>query len=62
MEDDAFHCERCNGVLVVERNKLSSKEVVDGGDNVKRLQRQRLQFAEVCVINKNLICITFHEY
>ncbi|CAN6920228.1 unnamed protein product [Brassica oleracea] len=45
MEDDAFHCERCNGVLVVECNKLSSKEAVDGGDNAKRRQRQRLQFA-----------------
>ncbi|KAH0941362.1 hypothetical protein HID58_000999 [Brassica napus] len=49
MEDDAFHCERCNGVLVVECNNLSSKEVVDGGDNAKRRQRQRLQFAEVCL-------------
>ena len=31
MEDDAFHYERCNGVLVVECDKLSSKEVEDGG-------------------------------
>ncbi|KAJ4912661.1 hypothetical protein Rs2_07282 [Raphanus sativus] len=55
MEDDAFHCERCDGVLVVERNKLSSKEVVDGGDNVKRLQRQRLQFAEALMDQINRV-------
>ncbi|KAL0727512.1 hypothetical protein Bca4012_023605 [Brassica carinata] len=53
MEDDAFHCERCNGVLVVEcNNKLSSKEAVDGGDSAKIRQRQRLQFAEVCAESK----------
>ncbi|KAJ0239264.1 TFIIEalpha/SarR/Rpc3 HTH domain-containing protein [Hirschfeldia incana] len=55
MEDDAFHCERCNGVLVVECNKLSSKEVVDGGDNVKRRQRQRLQFAEALMDQINRV-------
>ncbi|XP_033129253.1 transcription initiation factor IIE subunit alpha isoform X1 [Brassica rapa] len=55
MEDDAFHCERCNGVLVVECDKLSSKEVVDGGDNVKRRQRQRLQFAEALMDQINRV-------
>ncbi|KAL0873802.1 hypothetical protein Bca101_023507 [Brassica carinata] len=56
MEDDAFHCERCNGVLVVEcNNKLSSKEVVDGVDNVKSRQRQRLQFAEALMDQINRV-------
>ncbi|XP_048638631.1 transcription initiation factor IIE subunit alpha isoform X2 [Brassica napus] len=55
MEDDAFHCERCNGVLVVECNNLSSKEVVDGGDNAKRRQRQRLQFAEALMDQINRV-------
>ncbi|VVB12275.1 unnamed protein product [Arabis nemorensis] len=39
MEDDSFHCEYCNGELVVESNKLTSEEVVDRGDNAKRTQR-----------------------
>uniref|UniRef100_A0A1J3F7T7 General transcription factor IIE subunit 1 n=1 Tax=Noccaea caerulescens TaxID=107243 RepID=A0A1J3F7T7_NOCCA len=43
MEDDAFHCENCNGELVVECNKLSSKEVVDGGDNAKSRQQEKLK-------------------
>ncbi|KAH0901635.1 hypothetical protein HID58_041138 [Brassica napus] len=55
MEDDAFHCERCNGVLVVECDKLSSKEVEDGGDNAKRRQRQRLQFAEALMDQINRV-------
>ncbi|CAF2148550.1 unnamed protein product [Brassica napus] len=55
MEDDAFHCERCNSVLVVECDKLSFKEVVDGGDNAKRRQRQRLQFAEALMDQINRV-------
>ncbi|KAF8051366.1 hypothetical protein N665_1739s0006 [Sinapis alba] len=55
MEDDAFHCERCNGVLVAECNKISSKDIVDGGDNVKRRQRQRLQFAEALMDQINRV-------
>ncbi|ESQ29807.1 hypothetical protein EUTSA_v10023437mg [Eutrema salsugineum] len=43
MEDDSFHCENCNGELVVECNKLTSEEVVDGGDNAKRRQREKLK-------------------
>ncbi|CAN8231267.1 unnamed protein product [Cochlearia groenlandica] len=41
MEDDSFHCENCNGELVLECNKLTSEEVVDGGDNARRQQREK---------------------
>jgi transcription initiation factor TFIIE subunit alpha len=53
MEDDSFHCENCNGELVMECNKLISEEVVDRGDNARRRQREKvkvwLQDLEVCV-------------
>nr|VDD16744.1 unnamed protein product [Brassica rapa] len=43
MEDDAFHCENCNGELVVECNKLTSEEVADGDDNARRRRREKLR-------------------
>ncbi|KAG7546799.1 TFIIEalpha/SarR/Rpc3 HTH domain [Arabidopsis suecica] len=43
MEDDSFHCENCNGELVMECNKLTSEEVVDGGDNARRRQREKVK-------------------
>ncbi|CAL9213547.1 unnamed protein product [Arabidopsis halleri] len=43
MEDDSFHCENCNGELVVECNKLTSEEVVDGDDNARRRRREKLK-------------------
>ncbi|XP_010434293.1 PREDICTED: general transcription factor IIE subunit 1-like [Camelina sativa] len=43
MEDDSFHCENCNGELVMECNKLSSEEVVDGGDNARRRRREKIK-------------------
>ncbi|EOA18730.1 hypothetical protein CARUB_v10007312mg [Capsella rubella] len=42
MEDDSFHCEKCNGELVMECNKLTS-EVVDGDDKTRRQQREHLK-------------------
>ncbi|ESQ55308.1 hypothetical protein EUTSA_v10025149mg [Eutrema salsugineum] len=38
MEDDSFHCEKCNGELVVECKKLTSKDVVNGDGYAKKLQ------------------------
>ncbi|ANM68050.1 Transcription factor TFIIE, alpha subunit [Arabidopsis thaliana] len=43
MEDDSFHCENCNGELVMECNKLISEEVVDRGDNARRRQREKVK-------------------
>ncbi|AAC72123.1 Contains similarity to transcription initiation factor IIE, alpha subunit gb/X63468 from Homo sapiens [Arabidopsis thaliana] len=43
MVDDSFHCENCNGELVVECNKLTSEEVVDGDDNARRRRRENLK-------------------
>ncbi|EOA19168.1 hypothetical protein CARUB_v10007845mg [Capsella rubella] len=43
MEDDCFHCESCNGELVMECNKLTSEEAVDGGDNARRRQREKIK-------------------
>ncbi|KAL1216534.1 hypothetical protein V5N11_030175 [Cardamine amara subsp. amara] len=43
MEDDSFHCENCNGELVVECNKLTSEELVDGDDNARRRRREKLK-------------------
>ncbi|CAH8275931.1 unnamed protein product [Arabidopsis lyrata] len=51
MEGDSFHCENCNGELVMECNKLTSQEVlVDGSDNARRRRdhlKDLLQIMEV---------------
>nr|POF18417.1 transcription initiation factor iie subunit alpha [Quercus suber] len=36
MEDEFFHCESCNGELVVESDKLATQEGGDGDDNARR--------------------------
>ncbi|GKV23620.1 hypothetical protein SLEP1_g33326 [Rubroshorea leprosula] len=43
MEDEYFHCERCNGVLVPENDKLVAQEVGDGDDNARRRQRENVK-------------------
>ncbi|XP_010525323.1 PREDICTED: general transcription factor IIE subunit 1-like [Tarenaya hassleriana] len=43
MEDDSFHCENCNGELIVENNKLTSQEAGDGDDNARKLRREKLK-------------------
>lgn len=40
MEDEYFHCERCNGVLIPENDKSAVEEVGDGDDNARRRQRE----------------------
>ncbi|CAH2039042.1 unnamed protein product [Thlaspi arvense] len=43
MEDDCFHCENCNSELIVECNKLTPEEVIDGDDNGRRRQQEKLK-------------------
>ncbi|XP_010536647.1 PREDICTED: general transcription factor IIE subunit 1-like isoform X2 [Tarenaya hassleriana] len=43
MEDDCFHCENCNGELIVENDKLTSQDAGDGDDNARKLRREKLK-------------------
>ncbi|GAU19049.1 hypothetical protein TSUD_193860 [Trifolium subterraneum] len=45
LEDEDFHCERCNGKLDVESDKLAAQEAGDGdGDeNARRRRREKLK-------------------
>ncbi|XVF31746.1 hypothetical protein REPUB_Repub17cG0018700 [Reevesia pubescens] len=43
LEDEYFHCERCNGELVAESDKLAAQEVGDGDDNARRRRREKLK-------------------
>lgn len=43
MEDEYFHCERCNGELVAESDKLAAQEAGDGDDNARRRRREKLR-------------------
>jgi transcription initiation factor TFIIE subunit alpha len=40
--DDMFHCERCDGELVAESDKLAADEMGDGDDNRSR-RREKLK-------------------
>ncbi|KAK1367281.1 HTH TFE/IIEalpha-type domain-containing protein [Heracleum sosnowskyi] len=42
-EDEFFHCEHCNGELVVESDKLAAEEMGDGDDNATRRRRQKFK-------------------
>lgn len=42
-EDDNFHCERCNGELVAESDKLAAEEMGDGDDNARKRRREKLK-------------------
>jgi transcription initiation factor TFIIE subunit alpha len=45
-EDEDFHCERCNGKLEVESDKLAAQEGGDAGDgdeNARRRRREKLK-------------------
>ncbi|XVE78478.1 hypothetical protein DITRI_Ditri13aG0148600 [Diplodiscus trichospermus] len=41
-EDEYFHCEKCNGELVAESDKLVAQEG-DGDDNARRRRREKLK-------------------
>ncbi|KAL1090473.1 hypothetical protein V6Z11_D07G091100 [Gossypium hirsutum] len=43
LEDESFHCERCNGELVAESDKLAAEEVGEGDDNARRRRRENLK-------------------
>ncbi|XP_022759084.1 general transcription factor IIE subunit 1-like [Durio zibethinus] len=43
MEDEYFHCERCNGELVAESDKLAAQDGGDGDDNARRRRREKLK-------------------
>ncbi|XP_039010421.1 transcription initiation factor IIE subunit alpha-like [Hibiscus syriacus] len=43
LEDEYFHCERCNGELVAESDKLAGQDVGDGDDNARRRRREKLK-------------------
>ncbi|XWS30949.1 hypothetical protein CRYUN_Cryun23aG0035000 [Craigia yunnanensis] len=43
LEDEYFHCERCNGELVAESDKLAAQELGDGDDNARRRRREKLK-------------------
>jgi transcription initiation factor TFIIE subunit alpha len=42
-EDDYFHCERCNGNLEFESDKLAAQEGGDGDENARRRRREKLK-------------------
>ncbi|KAL5997219.1 hypothetical protein ACLOJK_008149 [Asimina triloba] len=41
--DEYFHCEKCNGELVAESDKLAAEEMGDGDDNARRRRREKLK-------------------
>ncbi|KAJ4835520.1 hypothetical protein Tsubulata_023295, partial [Turnera subulata] len=41
--DEFFHCEKCNGILVAESDKLAAQEGGDGDDNARRRRREKLR-------------------
>ncbi|XP_057505584.1 uncharacterized protein LOC130788895 [Actinidia eriantha] len=41
--DDSFHCESCNGEVVVDSQKLANQESGDGDDNATRQHRDKLK-------------------
>ncbi|GMI66240.1 hypothetical protein like AT1G03280 [Hibiscus trionum] len=43
LEDEYFHCEKCNGELVAESDKLAAQDVGDGDDNARRRRREKLK-------------------
>uniref|UniRef100_A0A2P2M1E6 General transcription factor IIE subunit 1 n=2 Tax=Rhizophora mucronata TaxID=61149 RepID=A0A2P2M1E6_RHIMU len=43
LEDEYFHCEKCNGELVAESDKLAAQEGGDGDDNARRRRREKLK-------------------
>ncbi|KAJ8750561.1 hypothetical protein K2173_015722 [Erythroxylum novogranatense] len=43
LDDEYFHCERCNGELVAESDKLAAQEVGEGDDNARRRRREKLK-------------------
>lgn len=43
MEDEYFHCESCNGELVVESDKIAMQDMGDGDDNARRRRREKLK-------------------
>ncbi|KAL8124145.1 hypothetical protein AgCh_011960 [Apium graveolens] len=42
-EDEYFHCEHCNGELVVESDKLAAEEMGDGDENARRRRREKFK-------------------
>lgn len=42
-QDEYFHCESCNGVLVAESDKLAAQELGDGDDNARRRRHENLK-------------------
>lgn len=42
MEDEFFHCEKCDGELVAESDKLAAEEPGDVDDN-RRRRREKLK-------------------
>ncbi|KAL0283098.1 UNVERIFIED_CONTAM: Transcription initiation factor IIE subunit alpha [Sesamum angustifolium] len=42
-QDEYFHCESCNGVLVAESDKLAAQELGDGEDNASRRRHDKLK-------------------
>ncbi|KAL4341989.1 hypothetical protein GQ457_08G020060 [Hibiscus cannabinus] len=43
LEDESFHCERCNGELVAESDKLAAQDVGEGDDKARRRRREKLK-------------------
>ncbi|KAL6005340.1 hypothetical protein ACLOJK_005906 [Asimina triloba] len=41
--DEYFHCEKCDGELVAESDKLAAEEMGDGDDNARRRRREKLK-------------------
>ncbi|KAK4420514.1 Transcription initiation factor IIE subunit alpha [Sesamum alatum] len=42
-QDEYFHCESCNGVLVAESDKLAAQELGDGEDHASRRRHDKLK-------------------
>ena len=61
-EDEDFHCERCNGKLEVESDKLAAQDGGDGGDgdeNARRRRREKLKdmLQKMEVLYELLFCL-----
>ena len=55
LTDEYFHCERCNGELVAESDKLAAEEMGDGDDNAKRRRHEKLKdMLQKMEVNSNM--------
>ena len=42
IDDDYFHCERCNAILIAEREKITAEDIGDGDDSSRERRQEKL--------------------